>query len=524
MKSAIIQRDFFFNTRRYFTERAKYGSLCAGTLTERVTQMLRTQVKILLNRLGQLPESLRNILLPAGDGGLVFKRYGLERPGWLGLVFRRFVLTERETLDLSVVSREAVTAVQGSIDDLVATTGNEISTALNNNIARFADHLRGAVDGEMLQHMTERGEQLSSGILVGGRAATQAVHRSIVEAAGAVANEKFQEIVQQVLAQLIAYAREETGVEPKTKFALPDGTRFFYPGDPVSLFVIEEKPRVRTILWDGKQVTLSFPYVVFPVYLQGDKFEVMQVFFRNEPLATPADSLFLPPLPDIMREATRNGSVVQRLRWKYWLCFPGPTLSRGSPAAVVHSAQHVFWSSNFNSTHWDSRLQRKVNGMEDFSIETWRTQTTDAPQDVLHTDWLQSGFTIEMLANDLKRAKDPFKPRKAMSNLERYVRGLSERVTTGMQEAVLQAIADDKRPAEARAAFDTALRTAVKDADLGTHAARLLRAELVNACKGADFPTMFREIVTRASGELDGIMTPAMDSAVAIVAERLRGE
>ncbi len=478
--------------------------------------------KRVLRKLGALFESLRTLLVPVGTDGLKFRQLRLERQGWIWFIFPRLVLKELGDIDLVQSSKQAIESVQSSVDELAKASREEIRGAVKRSVNYRATQVQTRF-GEKLDEMVAGSEQLPSAIVSKGRGAVQAVHRSIVEAAGQAASAHFEQALRKTLAQMLAYAREEAGGEPPTQVAFPQGTRFVYYGDPYTLYIIEEQPRVRTILWDDTQVMLSFPYVVFPLYLKNGKFEAMQMFFRNEPLLNPSDHLFAPPLPDIMEYVTRDGEVLKQLRYKYWVCFPGPKVSQGAPADVAKSAQQVFWSSNFRSDHWSRTLRDKLKGMEGFSTDVWRKLSTEAPLDIMRTSWLETPYTVDMLGSDLKRPATAFKPIESMSKLERYVHELSGRVGTSIQEVVLNAISDSNGPAAARAMFDTKLRDAVNEAQLAERVGTLVREELMNACNDAEAETVVATVAKKASVKLVEIITPAMDTAVSLMAEQLRG-
>ncbi len=474
-----------------------------------------------LRKFSALLLALQYFIVPSG--AMQFKRYRLRHVGWIWLVFPKLALEKLGEIDLAASMDRAVKNVAVSITALADSSEKEIrkAVALNaqSRAAKRAEGFRKKGDSLIFGSKT-----LPSAIVAKGRTAAQAIHRSIVEAVGTTSAEHFEKAIRKTLTQMLAYAREEAGAVVEVEHALPQGTRFVYYGDPITLYIIEEPPRVRTVVWDEQLVTLSFPYIVFPIYMRKDSFESMQVFFRSEPLRTPQDALYMPPLPDVMEAVlTENGAIRPQLRFKYWACFPGPKVSKGAPADVVKSAQQVFWSSEFRSKHWGRSLREKMEKEMKGFYEGWHTLTNNDPVSILKTDWVKTPYTPDKLGKDLKLRDQKFDIRASVSKLDHYAQELSVRIGTSMQEAVLAAIgtADDVRVS--RAAFDKKLEEAVAEVRIEEQLGQIILEELKKASDDSGTDTIVATIARAASAQLLGIITPAMTTVTAQVAQELRG-
>src|SRR3989338_2144082 len=261
--------------------------------------MLTSLREKLLEKFEELIRLLSVVLVPLGKNGRVFRRYRVLHRGWIWFVIPRIELEQLDLVDLTPLTEKSVDEKRIALEGLAADSAVEIREGIRRSAVNRAGRTRTRIDTQ-IRTIVEKGGSFPSTIVTNGRIAIQTVHRTLIESVAKVTKERFEAAIKKTLAQMLAYAREEAGSEIQQTSALPFGTRFVYKGDPYSLYVIEEAPRVRTVLWDGNKHTLSFPYVVFCLYLHQGSFSLLQVFFRNAPLTKPTDELGLPPLPDIM--------------------------------------------------------------------------------------------------------------------------------------------------------------------------------------------------------------------------------
>jgi len=474
--------------------------------------------KTMLGKVETALTPLYKPLVSVNKNGLVFKRYEIQRDGWIWFVFPRLVVKEIEEIDLAQISARAVKNAQASVAALANASRTEVQDAIKANINGRASRVKEKFV-QKIDEIVLGSDELPSAIALKGRAAVKSVHRSFVEAAGAAASLNFEQVIQKTLAQLLTYAREEVGVDsPQERSALPVGTRFVYYGDPITLYIVEEAPRIRTILWDNETVKVSFPYVVLPIYLNNGKFSVMQVFYRNKPLEKQSDSLGAPWLPDIMKDKGEPSE----LRYKYYLCKGYNKVDKGSPSQVVLSAQKMFWASSFVTNDWHRGLLSDFNRWADFSGAQWINLTKNDPQKILEVAWPDTELTPELLGKDLRKKSGASSPLESITKLDRYAKELSVRLSASVQEAVVSAIADSKGPAEARAIFDAKVREAIAESNLSERAQTFVREELLNVCSGAKADAVIKAVVKKASIKLEQILTPAAAAVISEMTEKFR--
>ncbi len=445
--------------------------------------------------------------------GLLFTRFSLERTGWFWFVFPRYEIRAVDEINLFKTMSASLGGTVREVNNLALESEKDIRTAVNRSIKDRADRSRISLENSIEQDMFGT-KELPSQVLLKGREAAQMIQRSVVEVAGSVAERHFQSSVTKSLAQILAYARAESGSVTKSDKAFPIGTRFFFQNQSRSMYVIEEAPRVRTVFWDNTMIQLSFPYVIFLVNLEHDKFESMQMFLKEESLTDMSDTLYLPALPDIM--ITRSTERIRNpgLRYVNWVCFPGPNKSVGTPSEIVYSAQQVFWSSEFRTSHWHPSLRNKLNDVG-FSIKKWHELSKTDPLAALKIPLcLVSSYTIKKLAESFTQPEEAFGVKKSFTQLERYVYELAPRVSIDIQEAVLEAITDDDGPAEARRCFETKLREVVSDSKIAESFSEILRKETEVVCNDGEIDTIVATIARQTGRKLTEIVMPTIQKII----------
>lgn|GEM_PF-5083398 len=473
----------------------------------------------LLDKFAALLRLLRIVIVPLDGDGRKFKRYRVVHQGWIWYVIPRLVLESLEEMDIPQLMTGQVNSASQNLVALADQSTREIQEGIKRSAATRAARIRTRFNRDV-NILVSGSESVPSALLQTGRTAIQSVHRDLIETIGKVGRESFERAVKKTLAQMLAYAREEVGVavHPE-KLALPHGTRFVYEGDPLSLYVIEESPRVRTIFWDEERRTLSFPYVVFVLYLQQGGFHLLQVFFRNEPLTKLTDELFIPTLPDIMEA---HGHI-SGLRAKQYVCFPGPTVAKGAPALIATSTQKVFWESRFLTLHWREHYRTQTDRMENFSVRMWRDLSLKDPGFILKTKWIKSPLTIEALIADIKRPGAQFDARRALTKLEHYVAELSVRISGAIQEAILDLVATSSSYTTSQLAFENRLKKAIEELNFGEQLKTLIETEITTACAEEKVEVILETVSKKTASRFNEIMMPFADQLAKAVTDTLNG-
>lgn len=148
-------------------------------------------------------------------------------------------------------------------------------------------------------------------------------------------------------------------VANREPFLFPRGCRFCFTRGNAAIFVIEQEPQIRSLLFDaymlGKEhtatesnttaerISLALPYVVFLVHFKDNAFRNLYCGWRTAPLRSLDDYLCQPLLPNIHD----GGNVCLGSSW-----------TRSTEASMASQSESVigyFWNSQFNndlSTNW----------------------------------------------------------------------------------------------------------------------------------------------------------------------------
>ena len=122
----------------------------------------------------------------------------------------------------------------------------------------------------------------------GGEECLQAVLKDLID--------DIQKIVTKKRAQEKSAREESSGI-------LPQGTRFHSHLDTgyntYDIFCIEQPPQKRTIRIFGKHKMLAFPWIYFLIVFSGARRIEVSIFYRNAPLQSMDDTLYIPNLPNI---------------------------------------------------------------------------------------------------------------------------------------------------------------------------------------------------------------------------------
>lgn len=174
---------------------------------------------------------------------------------------------------------------------------------------------------------------------------------------------------------------------------LPDGVRFHRRVGSSDYIIVEEAPKVRTLLvdmayhrnfigeygqdhrignHDHQSVRIALPYVVYGMRFHHGKINGagFEYWFRKAPLKTLQDKMFLSHLPNT------DGHGRPCVPWE-------DTEFGGSLAEQIKHAIQFFWSTEFNfllhsNTATDERLK---------SFQAWEKATVENPLFVLDAAW-----------------------------------------------------------------------------------------------------------------------------------------
>src|SRR5574341_2571284 len=131
---------------------------------------------------------------------------------------------------------------------------------------------------------------------------------------------------------------------------LPPGTRWAIVRGPSLIITVEHPPQVRLVSWSEKaldepgsyrRARLALPYTVYLLLFHHGSFEEMRLFYRNAPLTSEADALYMPNLWNI----SASESPLAKCR----VCLRGrPAFNDLTISGQAQAAIEFFWEAGFN--------------------------------------------------------------------------------------------------------------------------------------------------------------------------------
>lgn len=207
----------------------------------------------------------------------------------------------------------------------------------------------------------------------------------VVGEAVEVVTERVERVVR--LSDLLEKSALERGTMTPV---LPTGCKLFLSQGTRTVFVIEQPPAVRNVVWKGmnsgrEKWKLAFPYTIFVVVFFGDGVDSSsRIFFRNTPLRTATDEVFRPNLANTYV----NGQI----------CTGDVRVSGQSLAEKAESYMVNFWKSEFNLDLVQNNfgpISEKNSSLRD--LTTWETNSMINPLFPLSIGWLKYATLREVV-------------------------------------------------------------------------------------------------------------------------------
>jgi hypothetical protein len=190
---------------------------------------------------------------------------------------------------------------------------------------------------------------------------------------------------------------------------LPEGTRLFARWRHTAVLVIEEAPRVRRVRWSAKTLKsegsyaehhLAFPFIVYLVGFYQTDFDAMRIYFRNAPLGSEGDALYLPNLWNVQAAE----SPLARCR----ACLRGRPEGLNRPVGEQAAALiEFFWATGFNQDIEDNCFDRaRTRDPRIATLEAWETATRVDPLFPLGVAWEPANLSLGQALDHWRRHGD----------------------------------------------------------------------------------------------------------------------
>lgn len=201
---------------------------------------------------------------------------------------------------------------------------------------------------------------------------------------------------------------------------LPPGTRWAIVRGPSLIITVEHPPQARLVSWSEKaldepgsyrRTRLALPYTVYLLLFHHGSFEEMRLFYRNAPLASEEDALFMPNLWNI----SASESPLAKCR----VCLRGrPDFDDLTVAGQAQAAIEFFWGAGFN-LDIESNCFRRAATLDGriATLEAWETATVADPLFPLAVPWEEAGLSLRKAGEHLLDWRGAARPLEDTSDL-----------------------------------------------------------------------------------------------------------
>ena len=197
-------------------------------------------------------------------------------------------------------------------------------------------------------------------------------------------------------------------------YILPKDCKLAYTKGNRTIVVIEQQPQVRSVQFtsalvsskdaseaqghsaNGYRFTLSFPYITFFIVFDKGKYAYHEIYFRNKPLLSTREHVYLAPIPNVFRD--RGPDFKPMCMGVDFSIDKGDTLARQCEYAVS-----MFWQSTFNDHLGDGggkNIDKRIKNWR-----TWQANTKENPLFILNIQW-KNGRTAKGVIESIFKMRD----------------------------------------------------------------------------------------------------------------------
>ncbi len=223
--------------------------------------------------------------------------------------------------------------------------------------------------------------------------------------------------VQTLPARALIEAVQVNGIRGLGSEALPDNIKWKVECGKQTIYILELKPEVRSVLWISssskapygpeakyESYRLAFPFVVLKVpFVNGQLLESTELFYRNAPLSSLADELFWPNLLNVSPRS--HGCTA-------WVCTQYLAAEMSQLAAKLRrpltevEALHCFCLHIWGPLNHSSEANEGMSCFGKAAMDQVDPRVTDVtrwqaasekPEFILGVPWKPAGHTIRSL-------------------------------------------------------------------------------------------------------------------------------
>lgn len=234
-------------------------------------------------------------------------------------------------------------------------------------------------------------------------------------------------------------------VHKDNPFIFPDGIRVAYTKGNRTIMVIEQPPQVRSVTFAsslvgssevarqaisktdiGYRFNLAFPFVYFVIVFDQGRYTYHSVYFRNKPLTTAREYIYLAPLPNVFRDRGTGTAV----------CMGNDFYnSVGEDNSLVKQANSVigeFWQRPFSGDLGTGLSTKTDKRIKNYAV--WQKNSQKDPLFILDITWSQ-GKTLKGIIESLMESRDH---KNQLDSIDRHIREM-------LDQGVNKVLAEVKR-------------------------------------------------------------------------------
>lgn len=234
----------------------------------------------------------------------------------------------------------------------------------------------------------------------------------------------------------------------ETPVVWAEGTKVAYTKGIRTVVVIEQKPQVRTVTFDSELVktqavanhaqgstshgwrfTLAFPYVYFVVVFDRGKYTYHELYFRNKPLTSMREHIYLAPIPNVWREKDK--------KIKNMCMGDGFKQAVDGEMTIARQCEIVvsdFWQRVFSKDLGNGEPEKVDKRIKNYAV--WQDNSKADPLFVLTVQW-PKGKTMKGV---LETALDGRDQKDALDPVDNEIKNLLNTGCTNLSAKVKEAI------------------------------------------------------------------------------------
>ena len=210
----------------------------------------------------------------------------------------------------------------------------------------------------------------------------------------------------------------------ETPIVWADGTKVAYTKGIRTVVVIEQKPQVRSVTFDselvqtkavadkaqgtsnnGYRFALAFPYVYFVVVFDRGKYSYHELYFRNKPLTSMREHIYLAPIPNVWRDSDK--------KIKHMCMGDGFEKAVDGELTIARQCEIVvgdFWQRTFSKDLGNGEPDKVDKRIKNYAV--WQQYSAEDPLFILTVQWpkgktMKGVLETALDGRDQKDALDP---------------------------------------------------------------------------------------------------------------------